>query len=136
MFDFTNSEFSEWKADLTEGEIELIDTRHQLGELSVTFFVHHKERAERSAFEMKVRPDWFCVFDDERQQTALIRSAEASNVAVRMFEVLKSPLLASLRQAEPLFETGAPKARHWVMLGLDACCHIIAQQIPTFRKIF
>jgi hypothetical protein len=136
VFDFSAAEFIDWDAGLPDGGLELLSHRYQLGELSVTIVVHSKSPDRRHAYEMLTRPLWFCVFEDERQQASLVGRVSTSGVAVRMFEVQSSPLLAGLGAAEPLFSWPEVSARHWVLLGDDSCCHIIAAETPSMRRVY
>ena len=136
MFDFSAAEFVDWDAGLPDGGLELLSHRYQLGELSVAIVVHSKGPDRQHAYEILTKPLWFCVFEDERQQASLIRQVSTAGVALRMFEVRSSPLLAGLAAAEPLFSWPEGTAGHWVLLGAESCCHIIAAEAPTLRRVY
>jgi hypothetical protein len=134
-FDFTDASFAEWDAGLPDGEFELLSHRHQLGELSVSVIVHGRNDS-RQAYEMLVKPKWFCVFEDERQQVSLLRHMEGAGVPTRMFEITDSPVVNGLLQVEPLFNWPDERQSHWAILGLESCCHVISAERPSFRKIY
>lgn len=102
----------------------------------MTIIVHGAGDQKQAAFELLARPDWFCVFDDERQQTGLIGAVAKAGLGPGMFEIVNSSLITTLQQSEPLFIVGDKKVRHWVLLGVESCCHIVASDEPKLRRIY
>ncbi|WP_300529770.1 hypothetical protein [Maricaulis sp.] len=131
MFDFSKSEFREWKPAIPPGPYDFISCHAELGELSLKLMSRANDRQDSFACEFVSTPLWHCIVEDERHQDQLLRLT-----SVNMFEVLNSPVISGFVENEIVFDKPDAKARHWVILTIQECIHILALDEPKVRTIF
>jgi hypothetical protein len=101
-----------------------------MGELSLKLMRQDSDQ-ERVAIEILAVPLWHCIVGDESHQTQLLHQSSAN-----LLEVLGSPVISGFSKNEPLFEHTGEGARHWVVLTMAECIHIVATEEPSVRIIF
>ncbi|WP_300552344.1 hypothetical protein [Maricaulis sp.] len=131
MYDFSKSVLSKWCPSIPVGEYDFVSSKLELGELSVKLVRRNPRLGEEFACELIAQPVWHCVVEDEQYQEQLIAAAPGD-----MFEVRNSPVVTGFLSNEMLFRELGVNARHWVILTLQECVHIVAENEPTFRPIY
>lgn len=124
----------EWPAAVPDGAPELLAHNFVFGELKTSLLFW--DGAGNIAFEMLAAPTWFCNFSDERQQTGLLQRGRNCGVEGSFMKIIDSPFVEQMKNSEPLFALPKVELSHWVVLGTEACCHIVSESEPRFRKVF
>ena len=130
MFDFSKSKFVEWTLGVPSGRYDFISCHSELGELSLKIMCKQQGLDNTVAFEILAAPIWYCVVDDERHQDQLLTLTSCD-----VFEVLESPVVSGFSENEALFDRSDSAARHWVILTMQECIHIVALEEPKVRPI-
>ncbi|MCR9267820.1 MAG: hypothetical protein NXI03_09640 [Alphaproteobacteria bacterium] len=131
MFDFSKSELKAWTPAIPAGEYEFVSSRLELGELAVKLVRRHEKPGEDFACELTSKPVWHCIVNDEEYQDQLVAHGPGD-----MFEVANSPVIAGFLTHEFLYREQGVKARHWVIMTMQECVHIVAEDEPEFRTIY
>ena len=130
-FDFSKSEFRRWTPAIPVGQYDFISSSMELGELAVKLVRKNHKKGNDFACELIARPVWHCVVDDEQYQNQLLATAPGD-----MFEVINSPVVSGFESNEILCRNLGVNARHWVILTMQECVHILSEDEPTFRTIY